>query len=76
MAKKKAARVDDRPEKAKPKLEPVGDDKVRLTVEFYIEELVEKVTSGGGISIGCGCAKYGGAHKGCGGCNGCAGGHE
>lgn len=68
MATKKA----ERPAKAKPRLEPIGDDKVRLTVEFYIEELVKRVTWGGVIrGCSCGPAKVG--NEGCSGCHGCAG---
>lgn len=76
MAKKQAAHVDERPPKAKPRLEPIGEDKVRLTVEFYIEELVKKVTSVRPIGVGCGCTEWRGSTKGCSGCNGCAGDHE
>jgi len=55
MARKKATRAGERPAKAKLKLEQVADDKVRLTVEFHIEELAKKTTSGP-YTIGCGCA--------------------
>jgi len=61
MAKKKRAYVAKRRAKAKPKLEPIGGGKVRLTMEFYIEELVTKVIRGGGpVAIGCGgCSEWG-----------------
>jgi hypothetical protein len=59
MAKKKAVRSDKRP--AKLKVERMGDEKVRLSVEFYIEgfyieELVKKLTDikvAGGCDVGC-----------------------
>jgi len=59
MAKKKRAYVAKRRAKAKPKLEPIGGGKVRLTMEFYIEELVTRVIRGGGpVGIGCGCSEW------------------
>lgn len=54
MAKKKG-RVDERPAKATPKLERIRDEKVRLTMEFSIEELVRKMARVEGIENPCGC---------------------
>jgi len=55
MAKGKRAAARKKRGKVKPTLEPIGKDKVRLTMEFTIEELVRKMTSPKYDLFHCGC---------------------